>query len=50
MTKENGKVTVGITVPALGQITGSMSLADIMGGAAPQEKDEVAVEIKPLKK
>lgn len=40
MTKDNGKVMVTLTIPALGQVSGTMSLGDIMsapagGGAGP---------------
>lgn len=50
MTKENGKVVVILTVPALGQITGTIPLSELMDPSTAKEdgKIEASVETKPL--
>jgi hypothetical protein len=51
MTKENGKVMVGSMVAALGPVTGTLTMAEILSGATAQAaKDEPAVVTKPLPK
>jgi hypothetical protein len=50
MTEANGKITVQMSVPALGVISGSKTLAEIVGGKAPEEADAPPVVVKPLKK
>jgi len=50
MTEANGKITVQMSVPALGTISGTKSLADVIAGKAPEEAGGDPVVVKPLKK
>lgn len=53
MTKDNGKVSVTSTVPSLGAVTGTLTLAQILTGttATPSStSDDAPVVSKPLAK